>query len=92
MDTVKDIVAWLAIAAAASPIWGALLYVLWRNVICPRLIPAADIERLAADLRERHGERAAEAASAGEFQAWRHSDGVAQGKWRRVRRQIERGG
>src|SRR5581483_11329026 len=57
MDTFKTFILWLAIAAAAAPVWGALLYVLWRNVICPRLIPAADIERLAADLRERRGGR-----------------------------------
>jgi hypothetical protein len=91
VDTFKTIIVWLAIAAASAPIWATLLYVLWQGLIRPRLIPSADIERLAADLRERHGERAADAAFAGEHRAWRHSDGFEQGKWRRVRRRIERG-
>jgi len=41
-------------------------------------------------LLERHGDHAANAAFADECQAWRHSDGFEQGKWRRVRWQIER--
>ena len=90
LDTFKNIFAWLMIAAAASPVWGPLFYVLWQYLIRPYLIPAADIARLAADLRARHGERAAEAAYGGEYDAWRDSDIFAQGTWRRVRRLIER--
>ena len=90
MDTFKDIFVWLVIGAASAPIWTTLLYVLWQGILRPRLIPSGDIEQLAAELLERHGDRAADAAFADECHAWRHSDGFERGKWRRVRREIER--
>ncbi|HEY6023235.1 MAG TPA: hypothetical protein VIV34_03555 [Pseudolabrys sp.] len=83
------IVFWVAIGAASAPIWGATLWALWQGVIRPHLIPRKEVERLAALLVERYGERAEEVAFAEEFGAWRDSDGLAQGKWRRVRRLIE---
>ena len=92
LDTFKEIILWLMIGTASAPIWGALLYVLWQGILRPRLIPSGDIERLAAELLERHGDQAADVAFAGECRAWRHSDGFERGKWRRVRREIERRG
>lgn len=85
----KEIVFWLAIGAAAAPIWGAGLWMVWQGVVRPHLIPRAEVERTAASLIERHGERAGEVAFANEYGAWRDSDGFAQGKWRRVRRLID---
>ena len=89
MDTFKQIIMWLVLAAAFAPIWGALLWTLWQGVIRPRLIPAEEIERLATGLLERYGDRAEEVAAADEFHAWRHSDGFEHGKWRRVRLRIK---
>ena len=89
MDTVKEAVIWIVIAAAASPIWGVLLWVLWQGSIRPRLIPRAEIDALAAELLARHGPRAEEVASAEEEQAWRNSRPFEQGKWWRVRKRIE---
>jgi hypothetical protein len=81
---------WLALAAASSPVWGTLAWVLWNGVVRPRLIPRGEIERLAAELLERYGDRAEEIACAEEYNAWRYSDGFEQGKWRRVRLRIGR--
>ena len=90
MDTVKAAVIWIVIAAAATPIWGALLWVLWQGSIRPRLIPRAEIDALAATIVARHGPRAGEVASAEEELAWRNSRPFERGKWRRVRKRIER--
>ena len=90
MDIFKEMILWLVIGAASAPIWGSLLYVLWQGVVRPRLIAAKEVERLAAELLERHADRAADAAFADECHAWRHSNSFEQAKWRRVRRQIER--
>ncbi len=90
MDTFKEVIVWLALAAASAPIWGALLWTLWEGVIRPRLILAEQIDELAAGLLERYGDRADEVATADEFHAWRHSNLFEQGKWRRVRRWMGR--
>jgi hypothetical protein len=85
----KEIVVWLAVGAAAAPIWGAGLWVLWQGVIRPHLIRRGEVERLVTLLIEHFGERAGEVAFAREYRAWRHSDSFEQGKWRRVRTLIE---
>ena len=83
---VKEAVIWVGIGAATSPIWGAILWLLWEGIIRPRLIPRAEIDALAAKLLARHGPRAEEVASAEEEAAWRNSRPFEQGKWRRVRK------
>ena len=88
MSAVKHALSWIVIGAATSPIWGALLWILWQGTIRPRLIPRAEIESLAADLLARYGPRAEEAAFAEEDRAWRESQTFERGKWRRVHRRI----
>ncbi len=90
MDTFKQALIWIGIGAATSPIWGALLWMLWEGQIRPRLIPATEIESLATTMAGRHGGRAAERALVEEDRAWRYSRPFEQGKWRRVRKRIER--
>jgi hypothetical protein len=90
MDTVKQALIWIVIGAVTSPIWGALLWVFWQGSIRPRLIPRAEIDALAAELLARHGPGAEEVAAAEEGQAWRNSDPFERGKWRQVRKRIER--
>ena len=89
MASYREIVVWLALGAAAAPIWGAGLSVLWQGVVRPHLIPRSEVQRSAALLIERYGERAGEVAFAREYAAWRDSNGFEQGKWKRVRRLIE---
>jgi hypothetical protein len=90
MDTVKQALIWIGIGAATSPILGAILWLLWESSIRPRLIPRAEIDSLAAEMLARHGPRAEEVAAAEEEAAWRCSRPFERGKWRRVRRRIER--
>lgn len=80
----------IAVGAASSPIWGTLVWVLWQGFVRPRLIPRREIDALAAEMRARYGPRAEEAASAEEELAWRNSETFERGKWRRVRKRIER--
>ena len=47
MDIFKQALIWIGIAAVTSPIWGALLWVLWEGRIRPRLIPGSEIDSLA---------------------------------------------
>ena len=90
MDTVKQALIWIGIGAATSPIWGALLWVLWQGSIRPRLIPGTEINSLATAMVGRHGGSAAEMAFIEEDRAWRYSRPFERGKWQRVRKRIER--
>ena len=89
MDIFKQALLWIGIGAVTSPIWGALLWVLWEGRIRPRLIPGTDIDSLVAAMGARHGGSAAEMAFIEEDRAWRYSRHFEQGKWRRVRKRIE---
>lgn len=89
MNMLKQVLSWVAIGVATSPIWGALLWELWEGGIRPRLIPASEIDTLATSMIVRHGDRAEEMAFVEEDRAWRYSDSFQQGKWRRVRKRLE---
>ncbi len=69
---------------------GAFLSVEWQGRIRPMLIPRAEIDKLADELIDKHGERAEEFAAMEEDRAWRYSQNFEQGKWRRVRKELER--
>jgi hypothetical protein len=90
MGAPKDVLFWVVIGAATAPIWGALLWELWEGGIRPRLVPASEIDSLAAAMLARHSDRAEEMAFIEEDRAWRYSESFEQGKWRRVRKRIER--
>lgn len=85
-----SVLKWLLVGLALSPIWGAFLWELWEGGIRPRLIPASEIDALAASMLARHGDRAEEMAFVEEDRAWRYSESFEQGKWRRVRKCLER--
>lgn len=70
----------------------AFLPVEWQGRIRPLFIPRSEIERLADELVTAYGDRAEELASIEEDRAWRYSESVEQGKWRRVRRELQRRG
>lgn len=80
---------WLLVGAALSPIWGALLWEIWKGGIRPRLVPQAEVDALSATMLNRYGDRAEEMAFSEEDRAWRYSDSFERGKWRRVRKRIE---
>ena len=81
---------WPLAALCTAPIWGAFLWELWEGGIRPRLIPRTEIDALSAAMLARHGDKAKEIAFIEEDRAWRYSDSFEQGKWRRVRKRIEK--
>lgn len=85
-----SLLAWAAALIGILPVAVGLGWGFFDSVIRPRLIPRAEIHRLADELMERHGGRAGEIAHIEEDRAWRNVDGREQGKWRRVREEIER--
>lgn len=62
----------------------------WHGRIRPMLIPRAEIKRMADELVEQHNDRAEEFAAMEEDRAWRYSKNFEQGKWKRVRNELER--
>ncbi len=72
-------------------VFGAVgLWQLWRFRLKPLFIPKADIDRMVDALIAEHGERAEDVAMMEEDRAWRYSDTLKQGIWRRVRRELWR--
>jgi hypothetical protein len=86
----RDIIWWVLVTVCTVPIWGTLIWFLNELYIRPLLIPKAEIERLADELRRSHPADPVEAAFEEEQNAWYRSETFEQGKWRRVRRQLHR--
>lgn len=89
-DVALIVLKWTLVALAASPIVIGLAWGVVENMILPRFIPGAEIERLADSIMQRYPLDPAEAAFIEEHAAWFRSEGYDQGKWRRVRRLIRR--
>jgi hypothetical protein len=88
MDTLKQAVIWIALAACLAPIWGTLLWELWEGAVRPRLIRRDIIDRAAAAILAEHGDRAERMVLIAEHRAWCESDPFKQGGWRRIRKRI----
>ena len=71
-------------------VFGVLSWFAYDHFIRPWLIPKAEIVRMADELIERHGRRAKEIAAMNEDRAWRYCDEFEQGKWRPVRKELQR--
>ena len=84
---------WLGIilfGAALSPVVLGLGWAIWEGQVRPSLITKREIERLADEVLAEDHEDPIEVVEGYEYHAWRHSDGFEQGKWKRVRRAIQR--
>lgn len=68
---------------------GLVLWTIWIDAIKPRLIPAADIDRVAADIVANYPDPEGEAFARHE-RAWYDSDGAEQTYWYRVRKAVRR--
>jgi hypothetical protein len=68
---------------------GLVLWTIWFDAIKPRLIPAADIDRVAADIVANYPDPEGEAFARHE-RAWYDSDGAEQTYWYRVRKAVRR--
>jgi hypothetical protein len=79
---------WSLIALAASPIIIGIGWSIVEDVILPRFIPRAEIDRLADSIMRGYPTNPEKAALTEEHAAWYRSEGFEQGKWRRVRKAI----
>jgi len=68
---------------------GLVLWTIWIDAIKPRLIPAADIDRVAADIVANYADPEGEAFARHE-RAWYDSDGAEQTYWYRVRKAVQK--
>jgi hypothetical protein len=84
----RDWLWWIFVVVCTAPIWGTLIWFLNELYIRPLLIPKAEIDRMADELRRSHPADPADAAFTEEVNAWYRSDTFEQGKWRRVRKHI----
>jgi hypothetical protein len=89
-DTIAAIAKWLGIFIALSPIIGGIGWGIVEGMILPRFIPRAEIDHLADDIMRRWPEDPESAAFIEEHAAWYRSQGYEQGKWHRVRKEIQR--
>jgi len=83
---------YLPFLAFGAFVLAVLLWMEWQGRIRPLFIPLAEISRLADELIEKDADRAEELAAIEEDRAWRYSQNFEQGKWRRVRKELERRG
>lgn len=81
---------WVLMIVCTAPAWGTLIWFLNELYIRPQLLPKAEIEHLADELRLSHPADPVEAAFVEELNAWHRSETYEQGKWRRIRRQLKR--
>ncbi len=89
METAKEVGFLLLIAAALAPMVLGIGWGIVEHNILPRFIPRHEIKRLVEDIKSRYPHDPVDAARNEEMAAWYRSEAVAQGKWRRVRQQLE---
>ncbi|PWJ81658.1 hypothetical protein C7441_110195 [Pseudaminobacter salicylatoxidans] len=91
-DILLKAVGWLLIAffgGQAVIFISLILWTIWNDAIKPRLIPAADIDRVADDIIANYPDPELEAFTRHE-RAWYDSDGAEQTYWNRVRKAVRR--
>jgi hypothetical protein len=85
-------VTWLALiffGGQALIFIGLMVWTIWTDAIKPRLIPIADIDRMADDIIASYPDPEGEAFARHE-RAWYDSDGAEQTYWYRVRKAVRR--
>ena len=87
LDFLRNNAFWMI---AVAPAIIALVWHLYELVVLPALISRKEIRELATTLILLHQDHAAQYAYELELQAWKDSETAEQGKWRRVRREINR--
>lgn len=89
-DMFLQFLSWLMLVffGAQAPVFiGLVLWTIWTDAIRPRLIPTADIARVADDIIARYSDPESEAFARQE-RAWYDSDGAEQTYWYRVRKAV----
>lgn len=90
MDLGVSILTYMLLGIGLFPIVGGIGWGFWETFIGPRLVAQKEIDRLADATIAAWPEDPERAAFINEDRAWRRSEGVEQGKWHRVRREIRR--
>ena len=95
MDPMGTVREQMTVHGTLHGIFGAFVFSIfayreWQLRIWALRIPRNEIDTIADQLIEKHGPDAEQHAFIEEDAAWRRSNTVAQGKWRRVRRELER--
>lgn len=91
-DILSKAVSWLLVAFFGGQVLifiGLVLWTIWTDTIKPRLIPAAEIDRMADDIIADYPDPEGEAFARHE-RAWYDSDGAEQTYWYRVRKAVRR--
>lgn len=91
-DVVVYVFSWLVLIVSGSQVLifiGLILWMNWTDTIKPRLIPAAEIDRVADDIIAGYPDPEEE-AFARHVRAWYRSDGAEQIYWYRVRKAVRR--
>lgn len=91
-DILLKAVSWLLVAFFGGQVLifiGLILRMIWTDSIKPRLIPAAEIDRVADDIIASYPDPELEAFARHE-RAWYDSDGAEQTYWYRVRKAVRR--
>lgn len=91
-DVFVQAVSWLLLiffGGQALIFVGLVLWTIWTDAIRPRLVPADDIDRVAADIIANYPDPELEAFARHE-RAWYRSDGAEQTYWYRVRKAVRR--
>jgi hypothetical protein len=89
-DAVWQLLGWALVAVALSPIALGIGWVVWNGSVRPRLISQREIEQLADDVMARFPNDPEGAAHREEHHHWYRSEEFEQGKWHRVRKEIQR--
>lgn len=89
-DAVWQLPGWVLVAVALSPIVLGIGWVIWNNSVRPRFIPQDEIDQLADEMIARHPDNPELAAFREEHHHWYRGDDFEQGKWKRVRKEIQR--
>ena len=86
----QSVLGYLLVALALSPVVLGIGWAVWQGHVRPALITKREIGRLADEVLAEGHEDPIEVVEGYEYHAWRHTDGFEQGKWRRVRRAMQR--
>lgn len=81
---------WVLFGLALSPIAFGFGCPIWQGLIRPRFIPQREIDELANEVMANHADDPEAAAFREEHHHWYRSDEFEQGRWRRVRKEIQR--
>lgn len=92
VDVLFEVMRWLLVAFFGGQLLifaGLIVWSIWTDAIRPQLIPAKDIDRIAADFISQYPDPEREAFARRE-RAWYRSESAEQTYWHRVEKAVRR--